>query len=192
MATNVQSRAIVGRNFPEDNRVEHLECQAGGIHSLLSSTVWRDVMDYLGDLFTRNVTVPEFLAGLSTGLIREIQTSLGRVEFQQNARDDKIIIFGDFNHGLVHRGAEADLEGSDSRINLSAPDIMFIQLRAAARSVANEMRRSEIISNIERLEVSRGTLSYQRAYEDFIASVADYIGAFGSFVPTLTKLLSEK
>ena len=150
-------------------------------------------MDYLGDLFTRNVTVPEFLAGLSTGLIGEIQRSRGTLEFQQNAHDENIIIFGDFNHSFMRRqAAEADLGGSDSRINLSAPDILFIQLRAAARSVADEMRRSEILSNIDRLEISRGTLSYHRAYEEFIASVADYIGAFGTFVPPLTKLLSEK
>ena len=150
-------------------------------------------MEYLGDLFTRNVTVAEFLAGLSTGLIGEIQRSRGRGEFRQGSQDAKIIIFSDFNYTLVRRcAAEVDPEGLDSRINFSDPDVMFVHLRSAARSIADEIRRSEIISNIDRLEISRGTFSYQRAYEDFIASVADYMGAFGSFVPPLTKLLSEK
>lgn len=193
MATNVQSHPIGGGNFPEDNLVENSKCQAGGIHSVWSPTVWRDVMEYLGDLFTRNVTVAEFLAGLSTGLIGEIRRSRGRGEFPQDSQDDKIIIFSDFSRTLVRRcAAEADPEGLDSRINFSDPGVMFVQLRSAARSIADEIRRSEIISNIDRLEISRGTFSYQRAYEDFIASVADYMGAFGSFVPPLTKLLSEK
>lgn len=193
MATNVQSHPIGGRNFPEDNLVENSKCQAGGIHSIWSPTVWRGVMEYLGDLLTRNVTVPEFLAGLSTGLIEEIQRSRGRGEFRQGSQDEKIIIFSDFNHSLARsRASEVDPEDLDFRNNFSDPDVMFVQLRNAARSVADEIRRSEIMSNIDRLEESRGTFSYQRAYEDFIASVADAMGAFASFVPALTKLLSEK
>ena len=45
---------------------------------------------------------------------------------------------------------------------------------------------------MDELEKSRGTAGYLRVYENFIASVADYMGAFGSFVPPLTRMLSEK
>jgi trehalose-6-phosphate synthase len=65
-------------------------------------------------------------------------------------------------------------------------------LRSAARFIADEGKRSEVISNIDRLEKSRGTPGYLRVYETFIASVADHMDAFGSFVPPLTKMLSEK
>jgi hypothetical protein len=65
-------------------------------------------------------------------------------------------------------------------------------MRAAARSIADEVRRSEIILNIEELEESRGTAGYLGTYENFIVSVADYMAAFGSFVPPITRILSEK
>jgi len=189
MATKVQSHPTGTGNFPQDGSIEKSECQAIGISSLWSPLVWGDVKQYLGDLFTRNVTVPEFLSGISIGLINEIQRSRGRIESQERSQDSKIIIFSDFNDSLVPERAAG---GSESRINFSGPDTLFIQLRAAARSIADEVRRAEIISNIDELEKSRGTAGYLRVYENFIASVADYMGAFGSFVPPLTRMLSEK
>jgi hypothetical protein len=193
MATKVQSHPMDTGNFPQDGSIEKSECQATGISSLWSPGVWRDVKQYLGDLFMRNVTVPEFLSGISIGLVNEIQRSRGRVESQERAQDGKIIIFSDFNHSLVPEwAAEMDPGGSESRIDSGGPDNLFIPLRAAARSIADEVRRSEIISNIDELEKSRGTAGYLRVYENFIASVADYMGAFGSFVPPLTRMLSEK
>jgi len=193
MATKVQSHPTDTGNFPQDGSIEKSECQAIGISSLWSPLVWGDVKHYLGDLFMRNVTVPEFLSGISIGLINEIQRSRGRIESQERSQDGKIIIFSDFNDSLVpERAAEVDSGGSESRINVSGADTLFIRLRAAARSIADEVRRAEIISNIDELEKSRGTAGYLRVYEDFIASVADYMGAFGSFVPPLTRMLSEK
>jgi len=193
MATKVQSHPIDTGNFPQDGSLEKSECQATGISSLWSPLVWRDVKQYLGDLFMRNVTVPEFLSGISIGLINEIQRSRSTIESQARSQEDKIIIFSDFNDSLVpERAPEVNSGGSDSRINFSGPDTLFIRLRAAARSIADEVRRSEIISNIDELEKSRGTAGYLRVYENFIASVADYMGVFGSFVPPLTRMLSEK
>jgi hypothetical protein len=193
MATKVQSHPIDTGSFPQDGRIEKSERQATGISSLWSPVVWRNVKQYLGDLLMRDVTVPEFLSGISIGLINEIQRSRGRIESQESAQEDKIIIFSDFIHSLVpERAAEMDPGGSESRINFSGPDTLFIRLRAAARSIADEVRRSEIISNIDELEKSRGTAGYLRVYENFIASVADYMAAFGSFVPPLTRMLSEK
>ena len=193
MATKVQSHPIDARNFPEDESIEHSEFQATGIASLWSPVVWRDVMQYLGDLLMRDVTVPEFLSGISTGLINEIQRSRSRVEFQKRSRDGKIIIFSDFNYSLVRkRAAQVDPGGCDSRIKLSDPEILFIELRAAAQSVADAAHRSEIISNIDQLEKWRGTAGYLPVYENFIASIEDYMGAFGPYVPPLTKMLSEE
>jgi hypothetical protein len=193
MATKVQSHPIDTGNFSQDGSIDKSERQAPGISSLWSPEVWRDVKQYLGDLFMRNVTVPEFLTGISIGLVNEIQRSRGRVESQERAQDGKIIIFSDFNDSLVpERAAEMDSGGSESRIDSGGPDNLFIPLRAAARSIADEVRRSEIISNIDELEKSRGTAGYLRVYENFIASVADYMGSFGSFVPPLTRMLSEK
>ncbi len=126
-------------------------------------------------------------------LVNEIQRSRSRIESQARSQEDKIIIFSDFNDSLVpERAAEVDPGGSDSRIDFASPDTLFIQLRAAARSIADEVRRAEIISNIDELEKSRGTAGYLRVYENFIASIADYMGVFGSFVPPLTRMLSEK
>ncbi|MCU1340758.1 MAG: hypothetical protein JWN92_181 [Candidatus Acidoferrum typicum] len=148
-------------------------------------------MQYLGDLLMRNLTVPEFLSGMSIGLFKEIQKSRGRIEFQNRSVGDNIIIFSDFNHNLGQQAAEeVDVGSSDPR--LSDPDILFIQLRAATRCIADEGKRSEVISNIDQLEKSRGTPGYLRVYETFIASAADHMDAFGSFVPPLTKMLSEK
>jgi hypothetical protein len=193
MATKVQSHPIDTGNFPQDSSIEKSECQATGISSLCSRLVWRDVKRYLGNLFMRNVTVPEFLSGMSIGLFNEIQRSRSRIESQERSQDGEIIIFSDFNHSLVRkRAGEVDSGGSDSGINVSGPDILFIQLRAAARSVADEVRSSEIISNIDELEKSRGTAAYLRAYQNLIASVANYMGAFASFVPPLTRMLSER
>jgi hypothetical protein len=193
MATKVQSHPIDSRNFPEDGRIGNSGRQATGTGSLWSPVVWWDVMEYLGDLLMRNVTVSEFLSGISIGLVNEIQGSRGRVEFQKRSQDGKIIIFSDFNHILMRRrAAEVDPGGYDSRINFSGSDTLFIQLRSAARSIADEIRGSEIISSIDELEKSRGTAKYLRAYENFVAAVADYMGAFGSFVPPLTRMLSEK
>ena len=193
MATKAQSHPIDTGNFPQDGSIDKSERQAIGISSLWSPLVWRDVKQYLGDLFMRNVTVPEFLSGISIGLVNEIQRSRSRIESQARSQEDKIIIFSDFNDSLVpERAAEVDPGGSDSRINFGGPDTLFIQLRAAARSIADEVRRSEIISNIDELEKSRGTAGYLRVYENFIASIADYMAAFGSFVPPLARMLSEK
>ena len=193
MATKVQPHPIDARNFPEDESIEHSEFQATGIASLWSPVVWRDGMQYLGDLLMRDVTVPEFLSGISTGLINEIQRSRSRVESQKRSQDGKIIIFSDFNYSLVRkRAAQVDPGGCDSRIKLSDPEILFIKLRAAAQSVADEAHRSEIISNIDQLEKWRGTAGYLPVYENFIASIEDYMGAFGPYVPPLTKMLSEE
>jgi hypothetical protein len=192
MATKVQSHPIDTGSFPQDD-IEKSECQATGISSLWSPLVWRDVKQYLADLFMRNVTVPEFLSGMSIGLFNEIQRSRGRIESQERSQDGEIIIFSDFNHSLVpERAAEVNHDGSDAGINLSGPDILFIQLRAAAQSIDDEVRRSEIISNIDELEKSRGTAGYLQVYESFIGSIADYMGLFGSFVPPLTKMLSKR
>ncbi len=183
MATKVQSHPIDTGNFPQDGSIDKSERQAIGISS----------QQYLGDLFMRNVTVPEFLSGISIGLVNEIQRSRSRIESQARSQEDKIIIFSDFNDSLVpERAAEVDPGGSDSRIDFASSDTLFIRLRAAARSIADDVRRAEIISNIDELEKSRGTAGYLRVYENFIASIADYMGVFGSFVPLLTRMLSEK
>ena len=193
MATKVQSHPIDTSNFPRDGRPEKSECQATDMSSLWSRVVWRDVMQYLGDLLTRNVTVHEFLSGMSTGLFNEFQKARGRIEFQERSQDDEIIIFGHFNHNPVPQAAEehkANVASSDSR--LGCADTLFVQLHAAALSVADDEKRSRVIWNIDQLEKSRRTPGYLRAYEAFIASVADHMDAFGSFVPPLTKMLSEK
>jgi len=96
MATKVQSQPIQPGNLPEDQGIENLVSQAAGFNSFLSLRVWLDVLEYLGDLLLRNVTVPEFVAGISIGLVKEIQRSRERVEFQRRSQGEKIIIFSDF------------------------------------------------------------------------------------------------
>src|ERR1700692_1851463 len=101
MATKVQSHPIDTGNFPQDGSIEKSECQATEMSSLWSRVVWQDVMHYLGDLLTRNVTLPEFLSGMSTGLFKEFQKSWGRIESQERSQDDKIIIFSNFRQNPV-------------------------------------------------------------------------------------------
>ena len=146
-------------------------------------------MRYLRDLLLRNVTVGEFLWGLSIGLRKEIQRSRGRIGYPQG---DKIIIFSGYEQNfLLQQGADERGGDSPCRLNVSAPDVLFIQLRAAARTLADELDRAEIISSVEQLERSKGTPDFLQAYQTFIASIAAHRRAFGSFVPSLTKMLSE-
>ena len=78
---------------------------------------------------------------------------------------------------------DASDNGSDSRVNLSSAsnsanigsessDKIFVELRDAARSVADEIQRSVIISNVDQFEQSKGTASYVHKYQTFIASAA--------------------
>src|SRR5258706_14829007 len=193
MATKVQSHPIDTGNFPRDGSIDKSERQAIGISSLWSPLVWRDVKQYLGDLFMRNVTVPEFLSGISIGLVNEIQRSRSRIESQARSQEDKIIIFSDFNDSLLpERAAEVDPGGSDSRINFSGPDTLFIRLRAAARSIADQVRRSEIISNIDELEKSRGTAGFPSGYENFSPCPSALLARFRSVEPPLSRMRSRK
>src|SRR5260221_1731195 len=93
MATKVQSHPIDTGNFPQDGSIDKSERQAIGISSLWSPLVWRDVKQYLGDLFIRNVTVPEFLFGISIRLAKQIQRSRSRIEFPAGPQEGKILIF---------------------------------------------------------------------------------------------------
>jgi hypothetical protein len=189
MATKVQSHPIDTAELQEGFRIDSSERQVTETSSLWSPLVWRDVLRYLRDLLLRNVTVGEFLWGLSIGLMKEIQRSRGRIEYPE---EDKIIIFSGYEQNFLLQQS-ADDRGDDSpcRLNVSAPDVLFIQLRAAARTLANELERAEIISSVEQLEKSKGTPDFLQAYQTFIASIAAHRRAFGSFVPSLTKMLSE-
>ena len=190
MATKAQSHPIDTRELEEVFRIDNAECQATEINSLWSPLVWGDVLRYLRDLFLRNVTVGEFLSGLSIGLINEIQRSRGRIELP---RGDTIIIFSGYEqYFLLQPDAEAAVGASHCRLNgSSAPDALFLQLRNAAGSLANTLKRVEIISNVEQLEKSKGTPAFLQAYQTFIDSIDGHMRTFGSFVPPLTKMLSE-
>lgn len=189
MATKVQSHPIDTRRLREVLRIDNSVCEATEINPLWSPLVWWDVLRYLRELFMRNVTVGQFLWGLSIGLINEIQRSRGRIEFPQG---DKIIIFSGYEQNFrLQQGVEAGVGGSHSRLGVSTPDVLFIQLRIAARSLAKELERREIFLNIEQLEKSKGTPDFLQAYQTFIASIAAHMRAFGPFVPALTKMLSE-
>jgi hypothetical protein len=145
-ATKLQSRPLDAGNFPEESTLENREFQATEITSFCSPLVWWDAWQYLRDLLTRNVTILEFLKGISTGLFNEIQRSRGRIEFQKRSWMNKIIIFSACDHNLV-RGQAAEIDacdyGSDSRVNLSSAsnsanigsesnDKIFVELRDAA------------------------------------------------------------
>ena len=194
MATKVQSRPIDidsadNGTFPEAGATS--KARATALYSLCSPSVWREVGQYLRDLLLRNVTVPEFLSGISLGLFHQFQKSCGNLESQQGSQNDNIIIFSGYNHTFLPvQPAESDDRGPDSRFDVSS--ILFVQLRAAARSLADETQRARIVSLVSQLETYKGTPRFLKAYQDFVASIAGHLDAFGSYLPELTKMLSEK
>jgi len=194
VATKVQSRPIDidsadKGTFPESGVAS--QARTRGLYSLCSPYVWREVGQYLADLLLRNVTVPEFLSGISVGLFHQIQKSCGKLESQQGSQDDNIIIFSGYNHTFLPvQAAECDDRGPDFRFNVSS--ILFVQLRAAARSLADDTQGARIVSLVGQLETYKGTPRFLKAYQDFVASIAGHLDAFGSYLPELTKMLSEK
>jgi hypothetical protein len=73
----------------EDDPTENFSCQATEISTFSSPLPWWDLMQYVRDLLTRNVTVPEFLAGITTGLLNKIQSCRVSTEIQKLAGANK-------------------------------------------------------------------------------------------------------
>lgn len=85
-----------------------------------------------------------------------------------------------------------NMNSTDNSVNVTSVsgDQLFVQLRDAVRSVADESERAEILSKLDALQQARGSSGFLHAYQGFISSVADYMTIFGPFIPALTQMIS--
>ncbi len=101
--------------------------------------------------------------------------------------------------GLPHQihmhgpNARVNLYSTDNSTNTSSVsgDQLFIQLRETVGSV-EEGDRADILARIDALEHAEGSNAFLVAYQNFIASVADYITIFSPFIPALAQRLSGR
>jgi hypothetical protein len=95
------------------------------------------------------------------------------------------------------------MHGPNARINVNSTDNstniasvsseqLFIRLRETASTVADESQRAQILARLDDLERAKESGGFVLAYQNFIASVADYMTIFSPFIPALTLMLSGR
>jgi hypothetical protein len=87
-----------------------------------------------------------------------------------------------------------NVNSTDNSVNIASvsSDQLFMQLRETARSIGTESERAEILSKLDRLQETQGSSGFLQAYQNFIASVANYMTIFGPFIPALTQMISSR
>jgi hypothetical protein len=94
------------------------------------------------------------------------------------------------------------LHGDNPRVNLNSTDnstnvasvscdLLFIQMKEKASSIADETERKAILTRLDELEGTQGSGGFLQAYQNFIASAANHVTLFGPLLPALTQLLSH-
>jgi len=93
------------------------------------------------------------------------------------------------------------LHGDNPRINVNSTDnstnivstssdLLFVQMKEKANTIADEAERKDIISRLDKLEKARGSAGFLPAYQNFMACAANHVTVFGPFLPALAQMLS--
>jgi len=97
-------------------------------------------------------------------------------------------------HFHIHgHNPRVNMNSTDNSVNVASVsgDQLFVQLRETVRSIGNESDRVEILSKLDKLQQAEGSSGFFQAYQNFIASAANYMTILGPFIPALTQMLSS-
>jgi hypothetical protein len=108
-------------------------------------------------------------------------------------------------HGNVDQNPESKPPmsitlGNHSKLNIQSPDYsqqistnysaFFNELRTAiTENISDEIKRQELIVNVNDMESKQGTNAFIELYQKFMASAANHMTVIGPFLPVLSKLL---
>ncbi len=118
-----------------------------------------------------------------------------------DVRVEKINVDGELTRPSRTIGNTYNLQGTQSRVNISSHDQsvnisqqtsenVFADMRQVIQTqVQNEKEKTEILNKLNELENSIGKKEFTEKYKDFIGTVADHIGLISAFIPYLTKML---
>lgn len=102
---------------------------------------------------------------------------------ETNARQ----IFNTYNIGSAGKVNIQSTDNSTSTVNITANDMAIMDtLRSLAKGLENE---SEILRNIDEMQKNVGKPSFKEKYNNFVASVANHMTAFGPFISMIAKML---
>jgi hypothetical protein len=89
--------------------------------------------------------------------------------------------------------------GLNSRININSvdnsknyyndSDLLFKELKLVLEGIIDEEIKKNSLQILEELKGSKGTSSYLKNYQDFIAVLANHLTVIAPFIPALTQLI---
>ena len=96
-------------------------------------------------------------------------------------------VFNTYNIGSAGKVNIQSTDNSTSTVNITANDMAIMDtLRSLAKGLENE---SEILKNIDEMQKNVGKPSFKEKYNNFVASVANHMTAFGPFISIIAKML---
>ena len=96
-------------------------------------------------------------------------------------------VFNTYNIGSAGKVNIQSTDNSTYTVNITANDMAIMDtLRSLAKGLENE---SEILKNIDEMQKNVGKPSFKEKYNNFVASVANHMTAFGPFISIIAKML---